>query len=356
MSVGDSAPLRTLESSSTPVGTIKSTENTESIKRFACEYCPKRFALNRTYKRHLQEKHMTKTYRCKICDQEFNNRQVLKEHCEQNHLEFRVPCGLCDKTFTTKSSLRLHNDTIHNGIRYLCPHCNNEFGQLGSLRRHIGTLHEGKELPPTENIKTVWPENSRHNMCQNNVRPVTERKPESMPKVVKQRKTQSKHQLQQHPLVSVQPSHNGLKSELHPLARKKTSTKRNRKPTQSNSPGPAFGLNHGMGLNLGLGLSPAHCFGLAMGISRVSGLPVKAASTAPVEEVEAHTYVGNKRAFSEDSVFDSDGTEGREESPFFCPSSLVLQKPMSKRICPAAEPEIGPSECAASAILMSMKA
>lgn len=141
-----SAPADDNDSASTMSEESESNSENQEVKQFSCEFCPKKFNLQRTYERHVVEKHKIKTYRCKVCLQEFNNRQVLKEHCEQSHQEDRVPCHLCKKTFTTKSSLRLHHEAIHRGIRYKCDHCDKSFGQLGSLRRHVNTIHNGASI------------------------------------------------------------------------------------------------------------------------------------------------------------------------------------------------------------------
>lgn len=146
--------------------------NNDSLKKFPCDSCSKRFSQAAYLTRHKWKYHSPKEYKeCKICKlecatvkglrkhvithkkeipnlcihccQAFATGQELKEHCVVCSCRPLHSCELCDKVFTQKYFLDEHMSKHTGHTPYICEFCSQSFGSSNGLSRHR-SIHTGK--------------------------------------------------------------------------------------------------------------------------------------------------------------------------------------------------------------------
>ena len=99
-------------------------------KLYACELCPKKYAIIMRFNRHqsdhqngkivtkpTKEIHREKQdWKCDICGKSLQNYSALKRH-EVIHTEPDKTCGFCEKNFSDKSDLVKHERT-HSATKF----------------------------------------------------------------------------------------------------------------------------------------------------------------------------------------------------------------------------------------------
>ncbi|XP_026484823.2 zinc finger protein ZFP2-like [Vanessa tameamea] len=111
------------------------------LKRFACDYCDKRFRHESTRNTHHRTHTGEKPYICSICGKTFIQSSNLKLHMRTHTGERPYTCDVCGRKFTSGSSLTCHRRT-HTGEKpYSCHICGKRFARTDirtHMRQHTG--------------------------------------------------------------------------------------------------------------------------------------------------------------------------------------------------------------------------
>uniref|UniRef100_A0A4W5MWM6 C2H2-type domain-containing protein n=1 Tax=Hucho hucho TaxID=62062 RepID=A0A4W5MWM6_9TELE len=98
-----------------------------------CSHCGKGFTSFSDLKRHKCSQTTDKPYCCSICGNKFSR---LKAHQQTHTGERPFICALCGRSFTKLSNLKAHR-RVHTGERpYSCSDCGKRFTQKCNLKRH----------------------------------------------------------------------------------------------------------------------------------------------------------------------------------------------------------------------------
>lgn len=114
----------------------------DSVRKYKCEYCPKRFATISLRQDHVRS-HIN-THRCSICGITCNGRVPLQRHIIYRHMDLRpFTCSTCGNSFKSKCNLKRHEKTIHNAEKVPCPHegCSFVGCSKGSTESHFRNNH-----------------------------------------------------------------------------------------------------------------------------------------------------------------------------------------------------------------------
>ncbi|XP_055918365.1 zinc finger protein 729-like [Eupeodes corollae] len=125
---------------------IISFHQTEELKTFQCDYCPKKFA-----KQYLLDQHSVKhvpenefTFICSECKKGFPTNATLKAHLKQVHTTmYDRMCEICAKLIRGKAAFKRHVEE-HEGIvhpQVQCTQCGAWLKDKRNLRKHVVTQH-----------------------------------------------------------------------------------------------------------------------------------------------------------------------------------------------------------------------
>ncbi|XP_048505264.1 zinc finger protein 383-like isoform X2 [Athalia rosae] len=118
-------------------------------KPFGCNICHRAFAQKEILLRHLMTHSGQKPFQCQQCDKSFTQREALKVHMRRhqklnpNDIQLHH-CQLCPKAFCHASGLSRHLVT-HTGKTYKCIECQKTFTDKSSLLRH-SRIHSPKKM------------------------------------------------------------------------------------------------------------------------------------------------------------------------------------------------------------------
>lgn len=120
--------------------------------RFQCQYCMKKFYINKQYQNHLKMHRNERNHCCKFCYKSFVLKNELQNHLKSAHRkeldlpdEF-VECLVCGKKFKNKYYLNSHLK-IHQDKQFFCPCCPNNFISAVKLRDHVTKQHPDFQMP-----------------------------------------------------------------------------------------------------------------------------------------------------------------------------------------------------------------
>ncbi|XP_046738707.1 zinc finger protein 436-like isoform X1 [Diprion similis] len=118
-------------------------------KPFGCNICHRAFAQKEILLRHLMTHSGQKPFQCQDCEKSFTQREALKVHMRRhqklnpNDIQLHH-CQLCPKAFCHASGLSRHLVT-HTGKTYKCIECQKSFTDKSSLLRH-SRIHSPKKI------------------------------------------------------------------------------------------------------------------------------------------------------------------------------------------------------------------
>ncbi|XP_046417224.1 zinc finger protein 189 isoform X2 [Neodiprion pinetum] len=118
-------------------------------KPFGCNICHRAFAQKEILLRHLMTHSGQKPFQCQHCEKSFTQREALKVHMRRhqklnpNDIQLHH-CQLCPKAFCHASGLSRHLVT-HTGKTYKCIECQKSFTDKSSLLRH-SRIHSPKKI------------------------------------------------------------------------------------------------------------------------------------------------------------------------------------------------------------------
>ncbi|XP_030748260.1 zinc finger protein 423 homolog [Sitophilus oryzae] len=87
-------------------------ENSHSISKFLCKYCPREFKHKRSRDRHIKLHTGDKKYKCLQCESAFARSDHLKIHLKTHEIKKQYNCHRCGKGYNTASALSFHKQ-IH---------------------------------------------------------------------------------------------------------------------------------------------------------------------------------------------------------------------------------------------------
>ena len=115
----------------------------EEEKRFACQFCDKKFASNQLRNKHQNLSH-TKRYPCEVCQKMFSEKSRLLIHLRTHSGERPWVCEDCGFSCTQKDNLRIHREFKHPASgqqdkKFTCDICSASFLTSSNLKRHVLT-------------------------------------------------------------------------------------------------------------------------------------------------------------------------------------------------------------------------
>ena len=110
-----------------------------------CEKCEKSGTSRRSKKRH-ESTHKMPERKCAFCGKKFIYEVSLLKH-QQVHTSETNKCNVCEKWFKNPSNLRTHELTHTDERPFSCPLCPKTFTQFWNLKNHKGK-HSGETLNP----------------------------------------------------------------------------------------------------------------------------------------------------------------------------------------------------------------
>ncbi|XP_037044460.1 zinc finger protein 26-like [Bradysia coprophila] len=114
-------------------------------KRFACEYCGRKFALSNNLKVHERTHTGSRPFKCLVCNKSFTHSSYMRYH-EKIHTGLQdFQCSICGRTFRTNNKLNFHIK-CHANIMKKCPICDKEL-KAHRLSLHIRNVHENEHRP-----------------------------------------------------------------------------------------------------------------------------------------------------------------------------------------------------------------
>lgn len=118
---------------------------TNKQKRFACEYCGRKFALSNNLKVHERIHTKSKPFTCLVCNKSFSHSSYMRYH-EKIHSGLQPhQCSICGRTFRTNNKLNFHIK-CHANITKKCPICDKEL-KAHRVSLHIRNVHENEHRP-----------------------------------------------------------------------------------------------------------------------------------------------------------------------------------------------------------------
>ena len=117
----------------------------ETMKKYDCSLCEKRFARKCDLKVHSigHRKHPEDNFKCNICTSSLKTQNTLRLH-KQKHTRRAFKCVYCEYCSNRKDSLKTH-ERIHTGESpFKCNHCGKCFKQNTALVVHIRN-HTGEK-------------------------------------------------------------------------------------------------------------------------------------------------------------------------------------------------------------------
>ena len=132
--------------------------HTDGTHPHKCEYCDKRFTLDRNRRRHEELMHVQGEYEhsCDICGLEFRRTDYFTLHkrkypngacvlSKRGRPYRNLECKYCKKKFTTSHNIRRHEKEIHEKVvSRVCRYCGKELSGYNSLIAHEKTHKDQK--------------------------------------------------------------------------------------------------------------------------------------------------------------------------------------------------------------------
>lgn len=123
------------------------------LKKFQCDICGKKFAMNHKLTHHKAYVHEGKTpqYKllCPLCGKGFPSKQKLNKHIDVHENNRRYKCQYCEKAFVLKENCKAH-ERIHTGERpFSCRVCTAAFITTSGRKKHEKT-HSELNVPQAE--------------------------------------------------------------------------------------------------------------------------------------------------------------------------------------------------------------
>ena len=114
----------------------------ESRQYFECNICKKTVSDLEQHKNVHKEK--PKEFWCKICERGFSIRNNFISHSEIHESVQKYECDKCGKKFSRKSYLAKHKKVLHGHVEKLkCQLCDKILSRPQVLKSHMMTQHEG---------------------------------------------------------------------------------------------------------------------------------------------------------------------------------------------------------------------
>ncbi|XP_063533766.1 zinc finger protein 1 homolog [Cydia strobilella] len=108
----------------------------EQKRNYQCEYCTKRFFAKTDFINHLRMHTKERPFECAECGKTFTWRRGLVLHMLVHSGARDYKCQLCDQRCRTASELKIHMITHTKEKRHSCQYCGKRFGRADSCRRH----------------------------------------------------------------------------------------------------------------------------------------------------------------------------------------------------------------------------
>lgn len=162
---------------------------TETKRKFKCDYCHKEFTAKASIKNHCLSYHEeyrklhpeeVKVHKCEFCNKQFNSKSGLDTHLKRRKELNKCPiigkgkeiqefyiCPLCNKKLASEDSLKSHLKTSKrlgkcptyykksykkDMNKIICEFCNKEFKDRRSLNRHLKARIERNNICPDVKI------------------------------------------------------------------------------------------------------------------------------------------------------------------------------------------------------------
>jgi Zinc finger, C2H2 type len=109
----------------------------QSVKKFQCSMCPKKFSQKNYVQIHENRIHsqINEKHRCDDCGKFYKTPQSLQHHIQSIHENLNLPCSQCKKTFKTKLHLKNHVLSQHSE-KVTCETCGKLISQGPLLAYH----------------------------------------------------------------------------------------------------------------------------------------------------------------------------------------------------------------------------
>ncbi|KRT86254.1 zinc finger protein [Oryctes borbonicus] len=120
-----------------------------NIKPFECTTCKRRFTQKGHLTMHIKNKHEAvtdKEYKCRFCPYQTNGKGDFKLHLYVHDTVKRFECEICGKRFRQKANLQVHLKNLHlavNSKKFACSKCAFRTNYKHSLDKHVNHTHNG---------------------------------------------------------------------------------------------------------------------------------------------------------------------------------------------------------------------
>jgi len=117
------------------------THEENPAKSFKCLKCQKTFRFKQNWKLHWQNKHSEfKPFACDLCPKKFAIIRQICDHVENHKTEKKFKCEVCSRSFAHKNNFNVHMER-HAGLKFKCDLCDCEFSTKQRLKRHKSYMH-----------------------------------------------------------------------------------------------------------------------------------------------------------------------------------------------------------------------
>ncbi|XP_055914415.1 zinc finger protein 836-like [Eupeodes corollae] len=116
-----------------------------SAKMYKCEFCSRTFFTDKSWKTHVEIRHIEKKFVCELCGKSFAQITELKIHTRMHTGERPFECTICKKAYKTASGRAAHMDSHSNNV-FPCDICGKQMNSRRNLVTHIRRHTEEKRL------------------------------------------------------------------------------------------------------------------------------------------------------------------------------------------------------------------
>ena len=85
----------------------------ENYDIHACNFCKRKFTLEKSLKRHIESTHEKSMYCCNHCPLSFTDANKLNSHLQSEHEGMKYVCADCQETFCSQVGLKIHMKRAH---------------------------------------------------------------------------------------------------------------------------------------------------------------------------------------------------------------------------------------------------